>query len=173
VCGCAIVLRGADLILVILLTRYFQERVAARLPWVAILWIAALAAFDTACVHDAFAMYRARHTALDEILASGIPPTAIDGGGEFNGMTQVDATGYVNNPKIVNPAGAYIPLPTHDTPEACRILMDEWFPSIHPLYALSFMQDACAGSAPFAPVTYRTWLAPHSATVYVIRYAPR
>jgi hypothetical protein len=125
-----------------LLTRYFQERVAARLPWVAILWIAALAAFDTACVHDAFAMYRARHTALDEILASGIPPTAIDGGGEFNGMTQVDATGYVNNPKIVNPAGAYIPLPTHDTPEALPH-PDGRMVSFHPLALCPLVHAGC------------------------------
>jgi hypothetical protein len=37
----------------------------------------------------------------------GIPPTQIDGGFELNSDTQVREAGYINNPLLRNPPGAY------------------------------------------------------------------
>lgn len=47
--------------------------------------IALVAIFDVAAVHDFLAYNRARWTAVDDLLAAGVPADRIEGGGEVNG----------------------------------------------------------------------------------------
>jgi hypothetical protein len=54
----------------------------------------------------------------------------------------------------------------------CQMFWYDRTPHIHPVYAISFDPHACAGQAPFAPVSYSRWLAFSRGTLYVVGYTP-
>ncbi len=58
-------------ILLLLLTRIYQERVRAKLPLACALLIAVFGVFSVAATHDDFAMYRGYVTAINEIRSAG------------------------------------------------------------------------------------------------------
>ena len=45
----------------------------------------------------------------------------------------------------------------------------DWTPAIKPVYANSLNSEECGGQAAFSPVTYRTWLPPHSRSIYIVK----
>jgi Dolichyl-phosphate-mannose-protein mannosyltransferase len=150
--------------------RCYQEQIRPRLPAASLLLVAIFAAFAIAGTHDVFAMYRARLAAVNELRSGGVPATAIDAGFDYNGWTQIETFGYINDPRILVPAGAFRPV--RDAPfGACTPLLFEQFPAISPRYTLAFDPAACMGQAGFAPVTYRTWLGPRFTTIYVVKVA--
>ena len=146
----------------------YQDRCGDRLPGVSVVLVALMAGFGVAGMHDVFAADRARLVAIDEIRAAGYPRTAIRGGWEYDGWTQVDATGYVNEPRMVNPPGAYH-APTAADAGLTRCQSMPYTPSIRPLYAVSYDPAACLGLSGFRPVPFRAWLAPHDRSIYVVR----
>jgi hypothetical protein len=150
------------------LLRLYQDRVRSKLPQASLLLVVIIAAYSIASTHDTFSMFRARLAALNELRAAGIPPTAIDGGFDTNSWTQIAQSGYLNDFRIVVPAGAFVPPPPATPLAICRPQMAEWLPSVHPLYALSFDPTACAGESRFAPVSYRQWLGASTVTIYIV-----
>ena len=130
--------------------------------------IAVLAVLDTGGMHDVFALYRAQSKLLGSISAQGVPRTAIDGGQQYNSWTELMVTGYVNDVRLVKPRGAYRPLPLVGLDDPCQTNALDHEPSVHAAYVVSFDPKACRGPAPVAPVTYTTFFAPHTRTMYAV-----
>jgi hypothetical protein len=161
-------LLALTMVAVLALLRFYQDQVQARLHWASLILLAIFTAYSISATHDTFSMFRGRLAALNELHSGGIAATAINAGFDTNILTQIDQTGFLNDPRILVPEGAYIPPPPFPPLGNCHPLMAELLPSIHPRYALSFDPAACAGQSRFAPVTYREWLKPHSVTIYIV-----
>jgi hypothetical protein len=157
-------------VLLLVLARYYQERMNAKLPPICVLLIAIFGAFSVAATHDMFALYRADAAAIDEILASGAPATAIAGPWEFEGWTQVEIAGYVNDPRIKFPIGAYVPQPAHPLRSNCSAdLISSWVPQIKPAFFVSSDSGECGGQVAFPSVSYSTWIAPRTNWIYALK----
>jgi hypothetical protein len=135
--------------------------------------IAAIAFYGVITTHNTFALDRARVAIANEVLAAGLPPSSIDLGVEMNGWYELQLSTHVNDPRVLRPAGAYIPYPEpirsgcHAGPQPF-----EFLPHLAPRYGLAFDPKLCEGQAPFAPVSYSTWPLRHPTTLYVIQYPP-
>lgn len=154
----------------LVLARYFQDRVGSNLPIASVVLIGIFACFGVAATHDLFAMYRGYAAAIDEIRSSGLPATAISGSWESDGWAELEAVGYINEVGIRTPRGAYVFRPAAVFPAGCDGNSLDRVPAIKPVYALSFDPRQCDGQAPFPPVTYRTWLAPNVTSIYVVKF---
>jgi hypothetical protein len=121
------------------------------------------AAAGIAGTHDLFSLFRAQASAINNLLGSGVSPTLVDGGFEFNGWTQILQTGFVGDPKPLS--GSVVRNPA----EPCEPRMGFLFPSLTPRYALSFQPALCQGSADLPPVPYDTWLPHQRSFVYTIK----
>jgi len=155
-------------VFLVILLRVYEEKVGDRLPKISLFVVFLFGVFAVAGMHDLFAMDRARLTAADEILAAGVVRTEIQGGFEYDGWTQLESTGYINDSRLRIPAGAFHPKSTPtDTPVGCYSWFSELAPSINPRYILSFDQSSCYSPSQFAPVSYNAWLSPHTRTIYI------
>jgi len=154
----------------LLLVRCFQERVSGSLPGAVAVMVFLVAAFSVAAVHDAFSLYRGILAATNELQARGVPRKAINGNWDYNGWTQIELAGHVNDFRVVNPQGGYVPQPASHTGGNCDWSYREMTPGLEPEYILSFTPNACGGVADVPPVVYHTWLAPHTTTIYVLKY---
>jgi hypothetical protein len=162
-------------ILLLVLTRFYQERVQAKLPVASVSLIFLFGAFSVVATHDKFAQYRGYATAIDELRAGGTPATAILGPWEFGSWTEVEKAGYLNDSRIRVPKGAYVLQPARDLPANCTpgfFGSLEAMPALQPTYAVSPNPQECGGTVAYPPVTYRTWIAPRINTIYAIRLPP-
>jgi len=148
--------------------RFYQERVQPRLPAAALIPIVLYAWFAVAGTHDSFVRFRAYLDVINELRAAGVPAMEIDGGLEYDGWTQIEQVGYVNDPRIPVRPGETFHASVKDTFGSCPLFwVDSFSPSFR--YAMASLPDECLGLAGFPPVTYRTWLGPHLNTLYVVR----
>ncbi len=148
--------------------RLYQERVQPRLPTAALIPIGLYAVFAVAGTHDCFARFRGYLEAINELRSAGVPATEIDGGLEFDGWTQIERVGYVNDPRIpVRPGEGFRPS-VKDTFGTCPVYWVDSF-SADFRYGLGASAESCLGPAGFAPVTYHTWLQPRVNKVYIVR----
>src|SRR5262249_39196852 len=100
--------------------------------------------------------------------ATGVSPTFINGGFDFNGMTQIEARGYMNDPQIRMPRGERPPVPAVSTP-CYQPMMLRLTPVVQPKYSLSFDPHACGGRlSAFPSVSFSNWLGPHIVTIYIV-----
>lgn len=161
--------------LLIVLTRAYQDSVNAKLPLACMLLIALFGAFSAAATHDEFALYRGYAAVANEIESHGVPATAILGPWEFEGWTQMENAGHINDDRMRIPVGAYVPEPPRVYPANCDpdlfYFLDET-PVIKPAYAISRDPGACGGQVAFPPVTYRTWVAPQTNRIFAVRLPP-
>ncbi len=148
--------------------RIYQEQIQPRIPSSTLIPIAIFAAFGIAATHDSFALLRARLALANELLSDGVPPTAFDGGFEYNSLTQIDLGHFINDPKIpILPGDSFHPSVKKSYGVCAPILVDN-YPVLSPHYGMAYDPTVCLGDAGFAPVTYRTWIAPHSNTIYIV-----
>jgi hypothetical protein len=170
-------------IAILLLARYYQEKVRENLPWVCVILIFLTGAFSVAATHDKFSLSRGYLSAIDQIESKGIPATAILGPWEFDGWVEVEKVGHVNDPRIQVPQDAYVVHPVPFFPGDCNHgslnYLDEATvdslgstPAINPVYAIFLEPGKCGGQVAFPPVVYRTWISPHVNSVYTIRMPP-
>lgn len=156
---------------IIVLIRLYQERVRPNLPLATAPLIIIMAAYGMIVTHNTFAFDRARVRLADELHAHGVPYTSIDGGWDYNFDTELDHADHINNPLIKVPAGAYVPTP----PPPPGYYPTTWYdktPHVRAVYGISFLPDILYGTAPFAPVQYRSWPLRTPVTLYAVRYAP-
>src|SRR5258707_12791748 len=92
---------------IIVLIRLYQRVAEDDMPAICFLMLGAFGFFSIAGTHDWFALNRARIVAAEEIYATGVPKTAIQGAFEYDGRTQIEATGYINEERIEVTAGAF------------------------------------------------------------------
>lgn len=160
-------------VLLLVLARYYQERVKEKLPQACVFLVVVVAAFSVAATHDMFALYRGDAAAIDEVLSSGVPATAIAGPWEFEGWTQVEKVGYVNDPRIKFPKDAYVPQPVRPHRNNCSAdSILSWVPQIKPAYFVSGDPGECGGQVAFPPVMYSTWIAPQINWIYALKLPP-
>src|SRR5260370_23080357 len=155
---------------IIILLLLDQRWIAVRLPAVTIAALSLFALYAIAGTHDWFALNRARVAAVAQIRASGVPVTSIQGGFDYDGWTQIEAAGYIDDARLRNPANAYqVNLSPLQLPEGCRLNFAEYTPAIHPEYFVVFEPMTCLASSKYPPVSYRTWLPPFYRKVYIQR----
>jgi 4-amino-4-deoxy-L-arabinose transferase-like glycosyltransferase len=164
------------------LLRYYQDFAAPNreqphskfsigpIPVVSYLALLIFAYFAIAGIHDWFALQRARVEATEEVRRAGVPRTAIQGGFEYDGWTQLEVGGYINDPRIKIPRDAFHVVPLHlDLPPECG----SWFyfmnltPVIVPQYFVVFAPVHCFAPSPFPAVAYHNWMPPFTRYVYV------
>lgn len=155
-------------IAIICLLRLHQRWIAERLPLVSVFAVATFALLAIAGTHDWFAWYRARVAAIQELRASGVSRTDIQAGFEYDGWTQIKDGGYINEPRLKVPAGAYHP-DTH--PEAvaddCKLNFAPDTPLVHPKFTTVFQKIWCLAPSKYPPIIYKTWLPPYGRAIYI------
>ena len=138
-----------------------QRRVGPALSRWAWGTLAVFGVYSVATTHDYLAMSRARLQATSALIAAGVPRTQIVAGVEFDGWTQIEAHGYVNDPRIVVPPGAYHPRGADgEMGQADDIFWFlPWTPAITPRYVIALSPSQSLLPSSFAPVRYARWLA--------------
>jgi hypothetical protein len=152
------------------LIRIYRQTISERLPSLSLILGVVFAAYAVVTTHDLFALSRARLDAANEILAAGVSRTAIEAGFEYDGWTQLEQTGYVNEIRILLPADAYRQWVPPNAPVSCIGWFRSYTPSIHPEFHLSHVPDNnCYGPSQFPPLAYETWLPPRRRTIYILQ----
>jgi len=164
-------LLGLLLVAILCLVRRYQEHAPHHLPVASVLLLAFMAIYSIAANHQMFAFYRARATLASELVAAGVPLTAVDNGWEYNLGVELQHANHINAPFIEWPLHAYVPSPP-PPPGPCTMNLWDSTPHIRPAYGVSFDPNACYGPAPFAPVHYSRWPYRTPGTLYVVRYLP-
>jgi hypothetical protein len=152
----------------IALLRVYQEQIQPRIPAATLIPIAIFAAFGIAGTHDSFVLLRARLAVANELLSDGVPPTAFDGGFEYNSLTQIDLGRFINDPKIPILLGDSFHPSVKKSYGVCVPIFVDNYPMLSPRYGMAYDPTDCFGEAGFAPVTYRAWLGPHTNTIYIV-----
>jgi hypothetical protein len=153
---------------IIILLLLYQRWVAERLPGITIAVLSFFALYAIAGTHDWFALNRARVAAVAQIHATGVPTTSIQGGFDYDGWTQIEAAGYMNDARIVNPPHAYQPdLEPLILPSGCRLDFAPYTPAVQPRYFVVFSLMPCLQVSRYPPVTYNTWLPPFRRTIFI------
>jgi hypothetical protein len=153
---------------IIFLLKLYEERVDRSLPAISYAALLAFAFYGVAATHDLFALNRARAASVNEVRAAGVKENAIQAGFEYDGWTEINQVGYVNESKIAYPSNAFH-LNRQDLrrPGACRLGFDPYTPALHPQYIVVLSPVWCLQTSRFAPVHYRAWLPPFTRQVYI------
>lgn len=150
------------------LLRVHQRWIAPTLPAISTAMLAIVALISIGLTHDWFATNRAQLAAIAEVRASGVPGTEIQGGFAYDGWTQIKDGGYVNEPRMIVPVGAFHPDIRFSMPPApCRYFWAPYTPAIHPKFTIIFRKVDCLAPSKYPPVHYRTWLPPYNRTIVV------
>jgi hypothetical protein len=147
-------------VLFVVLLRAYQRQIATRLPAICVFSLAAFCIFAIGRTHDFFAEDRAIVAAAQQVLDTGVPATAIQGGFDYDGWTQVNAPGGHIADESFRPVFVDIPI-------ECTSLFAYFTPSIQPRFFLTQTPLPCFEPAGFADVHYATWLPPFHRTIYV------
>jgi hypothetical protein len=146
----------------------YQRCMRERLPALCTVILVVSALYAVAGTHDWFALNRARVAAVAQIEMSGVPATAIQGGYDYDGGTQIEVTGYVNDPRIIKPPNSYQPnLEPLGLQSRCRLDFAPYTPAVRPRYFVVFSLMPCLQLSPYHPVTYSTWLPPFRRTIFI------
>jgi hypothetical protein len=158
---CGRYLLGFAPFLILLLLRLYQDRVASRLPGIAYAALALMAVAAVTGTHDWYAWARAMERAQSELVARGISPLNISGAPELEGQTQLDAVGYIDEPRMKLPAWAYVRNDhAMDLPYACQTWLTQRAPAIHPRYVIRDGAKACIPGAPIEVHSFPIWRPP-------------
>lgn len=153
---------------IIFLIKLYQRVAEDTLPVISVLMLGIFGLFSIVGTHDWYALNRARILAVDEIRATGVPKTAIQGAFEYDGWTQIEAAGYVNESRIEVPAEAFHRnMRMYRLPERCWHFFGWYAPAIDPKYLVVSSPSPCFADSRFPPVTFRTWWPPFRRTIYV------
>jgi hypothetical protein len=150
------------------LLRFYTRFISSRLPKICLIVALVYAIYGVASMHDMFAFESARVYAAKKIMSTGIPRTEIEVGEEYDAWTQLEQTGYVNDPRIEHPPGAYRPWPVPNVPPECLGWFRSYTPSLLPVFHLSYAPDNCYGPSGFPPISYETWLPPRHRAIYIL-----
>jgi len=150
------------------LLRCFEMRIRPLAPALSFATLGLFALYAIATTHDYFATGRARLEAASLPQNSGVPRTEVQGGFEYDGWTQLQSTGYINDPRLTIPRGAYHAAGVlDDLPKGCRFAFSDHTPAVHPQYFVVFSKQPCLAGSQFGPVSYRAWLPPFRRNIYV------
>jgi hypothetical protein len=153
------------------LLRYYKMQIGPRVSGLSWAALTLFALYGIATTHDEFAAARARLTAAQTLERAGIPRAEITAGMEYDGWTQLEASGYLNDGQIANPPGAYRLLTCTDNeegtgPDAVRLWYLGKMPVIRARYFVVLGRSPKLQDGPVAPVGYTTWLPPARRQVF-------
>ena len=154
------------IVVAVFVLRDLKEQTRPSPFWPGVVTLSVFTCYAVAGTHDLFSMDRARVQAAEEVTGAGIPRTALEGGFEYDGWTQIMAQGHINDPRLRVPIGSYRPT-TRSSEDPCHTFFFVFVPIVEPKYALAFDPDTCYSRSSFAPVGYSTWLPPHGRAIYV------
>ncbi len=153
----------------VLLVRFYQGRIASRLSAWSVVFVVLFAAYGVATLHDMLAAHKARLAAVNQLRSAGVLRNQIRAGVEYDGWTQIEIEGHLNEPRIRIPANTYRLPPPSPLPPACRYWFDGWTPAIQGRYELSYSPSPCLPESEFPPLEYTTWLAPRHQRIYILK----
>jgi hypothetical protein len=145
------------LVFLIFLLRFYQARIASRLPPLTAVFVILLGAYGVVAFHDLMATDRAQLDAADELRAAGVPRSEIRAGIEYDGWTQIELTGHL------------APKPPWHEPPPCVFWWDSDTPAIQGRYRLSYSPSSCFPESEFPPFHYTTWLPPRHQQIYILK----
>lgn len=157
------------LLLMIPLVRYFESRFSEKLPLLSLAAILVMAGAGVALLHDMYATDRARDVVIARLVSQGISHEEIHAGLAPDAWTQLGKAGYVNDPRIRIPAGAYDPGAPQSLDGPCAIPWESETPAVRGPYVLSYETLPCFDRTDEAPLPYTTWLPPRHRLVVVQR----
>jgi hypothetical protein len=161
-------LLGIVPVAIIVLLRMHQQWVAPHVPAVSVAVMLVFAIVSICGTHDWFAFNRARLSAVRSLNASGVPNTSIQAGFEYDGWTQIEAAGYVNEKRMILPAGAFHEiLPQFQIAKECRSYFSVYATAIQPKYSIDSYPLPCFAPSIYPAVNYRAWMPPFHRTIYV------
>jgi hypothetical protein len=143
-------------VFLVFLLRFYQARIASRLPALTIVFVILFGAYGIVTLHDLLAAGRAGLKAADELRGAGIPRSEIRAGFQYDAWTQIELTGYL------------LPKQPWHSPLECVFWWDKYTPAIHGRYQLSY-SPSCFPESEFPPVEYTTWLAPRHQKIYILK----
>jgi 4-amino-4-deoxy-L-arabinose transferase-like glycosyltransferase len=149
----------------VLLLRHYQVYVSGRVSRLSWGMLAVFALYGIATTHDQFAEGRARLTAARRLESGGVPRTAILAGFEYDGWTQLEYAGVVNDPRIAKPA-AFYRKPVCRGPEDLLLFYVGLLPEIRARYVLALTPFDGLDDGPGAPIDYTAWLPPQRRQVF-------
>ena len=158
-------------ILLIFTLRLHQERVGQRIPAIATATLVVMAILGVAGTHDLFAMARAEVRLTNELQKAGVPRTEIRGGFDYDTVTEVYTAGYLNDPHLVNPPGAFHPH-LQDESGPCGDSFAVYIPAVPGKYVVTSGPRPCTVPTNFPPQSYRTWFPPTRRELFVVARQP-
>ena len=151
------------------LLRMYEHKVSSVLPASCGFVLGIAAAFSVLSTHDQFATYRARLAAANELTNAGVPRTSFFAGVEYDGWTELQQQGYIDNPRMKLPQEKLKDAALVGLPWSCVPWYTSWDPAINPEYEVSQAPTPCFPLADRPPVHYTTWLPPTHRELYFIR----
>lgn len=157
----------------LVLLRLGQERLSPRISAASWTVLVIFALWGVAGLHDWIAGFRARVQAVQRLHEGGVQDVNIRGGFEMDGLTQINLTGAVVDPRVKFPAGfdTHKHRPPGTRPE-CEHLFHEYTPTLEPHYVLAYDQEPCLVPSPFGEVDYRAWLPPFHRRQVIFAFDP-
>jgi hypothetical protein len=135
----------------------YQKHGEEKVPAFALTLLGIYTLYAIAITQDITSLARARATAYNRLVAGGISRTQIDAGFECDCQTQLDLKGYINDPRIQIPKGAYKPN------------MDSTY-VVQPSYRLEHQPAIDTATTRFGSVPYFSLLYPFHRAVYIDQY---
>lgn len=115
--------------------------------------------FGVGIAHDYFSESRGRSTAVESLLRAGIPRTSISAGLEYDMWTQMENSSHINDPMIVNPADAFVPVDNSSGPIQPSVWFWKFAPVIKPRFILVLSPQRGLSDSGLPPITFSRWLA--------------
>jgi hypothetical protein len=134
-----------------------QFTVKNRLSMFAWILLGVFGFYGIATTQELQSLARARETATLRLQTAGIPRTWIDAGFEYDRWTELESTGYINDPRIHNPPHAYK-----------KGL--ETTPSVQARYRIEVRPVRDTAATAFGIVSYLSYLPPFHRQVSIDRF---
>ena len=124
--------------------------------------------YALASTHDFIAEARARTAAAQRVIDSGVPRRQVTAGFEFDAWPQLEAADHVNDPRLMNPPGAFVkPPPWAQQGARPWFWYWRWTPVLEPRYFVVRAPQSGLVDSAFAPITYRCWLPPFYRRIWI------
>jgi hypothetical protein len=162
-------------VVILFALRWFERHFDDGPSWPSVVMLVLVAVYGVANTHDIFASARAHLGVINELRAAGVPRNEIRDGFEFDGWTEIEQVGYVNEPRI-HPAADYhlvaVPFalehlrPPETSAKKCYSFFYTYTPAVHAHYVLQSKPNFCFATTDIRPVPIKSWLPPYDTAIY-------
>jgi hypothetical protein len=126
-------------------------------------FLAVMAVYSIALTHDRFADCRARVAAIAYLQGEGVARDRIMAGWPIDGWAQIEAVGYLNDPRIRTPADAYVPPAPPHYRHGSNLLR-----ALTPEFLVTDGSAECLGNSEgFRDFPFTAWIPTHERCVFV------